>query len=78
MRCDGRVCARSRCERGLADHPDDRTRRSLTLIAKSLQCLANLSSFGVKEQYMVPMNDFMMARASDQRCSASGWNPQYA
>ena len=50
-----------------ADHPDDRTRRTLTLITKTLQCLANMSSFGVKEQFMSPMNEFLMARAGRAR-----------
>ncbi|KAI0223459.1 hypothetical protein L0F63_004339 [Massospora cicadina] len=41
------------------EHPDAKTLRTLTLLAKSLQCLANLADFGVKEPYMLQMNDFI-------------------
>jgi hypothetical protein len=41
------------------DHPKPRARRTLTLIAKSLQGLANMSSFGTKESWMEPMNTFL-------------------
>jgi hypothetical protein len=34
-------------------------RRTFTLLAKSLQGLANLSSFGAKEEWMEPMNTFL-------------------
>ncbi|KAF2748322.1 hypothetical protein M011DRAFT_457661 [Sporormia fimetaria CBS 119925] len=43
----------------LKDHPKPRARRTLTLIAKSLQGLANMSSFGTKESWMEPMNAFL-------------------
>ncbi|KAJ2801873.1 GTPase activating factor [Coemansia guatemalensis] len=33
--------------------------RTLTLLAKGLQCAANLSDFGAKEPYMHPMNNFV-------------------
>lgn len=36
--------------------PDPRAQRTLTLVAKSLQGLANFSSFGQKEPWMQPMN----------------------
>lgn len=36
-----------------------RARRSFTLIAKSLQTLANMASFGTKEIWMEPMNSFL-------------------
>lgn len=46
---------------GLArDFPDAKTARTLTLLAKTLQCLANLAAFGVKEPYMLDMNAFIM------------------
>ncbi|TID26799.1 hypothetical protein E6O75_ATG01292 [Venturia nashicola] len=41
------------------DHPKTNARRTLTLIAKSLQGLANLNTFGSKEQWMEPMNTFL-------------------
>ncbi|CAI6342411.1 unnamed protein product [Periconia digitata] len=43
----------------LKDHPKPRARRALTLIAKSLQGLANMSAFGTKEAWMEPMNAFL-------------------
>jgi hypothetical protein len=46
----------------LRDHPRPRAQRTLTLIAKSLQALANLSSIGKKETWMEPMNKFLTAQ----------------
>lgn len=43
----------------LPDHPQPKAQRTLTLIAKSLQVLANLSTFGQKESWMEPMNRFL-------------------
>ncbi|KAF4633594.1 hypothetical protein G7Y89_g4520 [Cudoniella acicularis] len=43
----------------LKDHPQPKAQRTLTLVAKSLQALANLSSFGQKESWMEPMNRFL-------------------
>ncbi|KAI9743918.1 MAG: hypothetical protein M1818_002652 [Claussenomyces sp. TS43310] len=43
----------------LHDHPRPKAQRTLTLIAKSLQALANLSTFGQKESWMEPMNRFL-------------------
>jgi len=43
----------------LRDHPLPKAQRTLTLIAKSLQALANLSTFGQKELWMEPMNKFL-------------------
>lgn len=43
----------------LRDHPQPKAQRTLTLIAKSLQNLANLSTFGQKELWMEPMNRFL-------------------
>lgn len=41
------------------DDPKPKARRSFTLIAKSLQGLANMASFGSKEHWMEPMNAFL-------------------
>lgn len=46
----------------LRDYPRPRAQRTLTLIAKALQALANLSNIGKKELWMEPMNGFLTAR----------------
>jgi hypothetical protein len=43
----------------LRDHPRPRAQRTLTLVAKALQKLANLSNFGKREEWMEPMNRFL-------------------
>lgn len=43
----------------LRDHPRQKAQRTLTLIAKVLQKLSNLSTFGKREEYMEPMNRFL-------------------
>ncbi|KAI9861556.1 MAG: hypothetical protein M1813_005166 [Trichoglossum hirsutum] len=61
----------------LRDHPQPKAQRTLTLIAKSLQGLANMSSFGAKESWMEPMNRFLNAHRQqfkdliDTICSVS-------
>ncbi|KAI9778425.1 MAG: hypothetical protein M1839_008071 [Geoglossum umbratile] len=61
----------------LRDHPKPKAQRTLTLIAKSLQGLANMSSFGAKEPWMEPMNRFLTAHRQqfkefiDTMCSVS-------
>ncbi|KAF1917623.1 hypothetical protein BDU57DRAFT_513972 [Ampelomyces quisqualis] len=61
----------------LKDHPKNRARRTFTLIAKSLQGLANMSSFGTKEAWMEPMNTFLTSHRQefkkylDDICSVS-------
>ncbi|KAG0259986.1 hypothetical protein BG011_002206 [Mortierella polycephala] len=60
------------------EHPEARAHRTLTLIAKSLQGLANLVNFGAKELWMVPMNDFIIENTQsfkdfiDLICMAEG------
>ncbi|QDS70713.1 hypothetical protein FKW77_002674 [Venturia effusa] len=49
----------------LKDHPKANARRTLTLIAKSLQGLANLNTFGSKEQWMEPMNTFLSSHRQE-------------
>ena len=44
-----------------ADHASEATARTLTLIAKIVQNLANMSEFGQKEDYMQCCNDFLVA-----------------
>ncbi|KAF3760841.1 hypothetical protein M406DRAFT_296294 [Cryphonectria parasitica EP155] len=46
----------------LRDYPRPKAQRTLTLIAKALQALANLSSIGKKEVWMEPMNRFLASR----------------
>ncbi|KAJ1912579.1 hypothetical protein IWQ60_009603 [Tieghemiomyces parasiticus] len=46
------------------ENPEPKVHRTLTLLAKSVQCLANLSEFGVKEPHMSPMNEFVMENSS--------------
>ncbi|KFA77267.1 hypothetical protein S40288_01250 [Stachybotrys chartarum IBT 40288] len=46
----------------LRDHPRPRAQRTFTLIAKALQKMANLSTFGKREEYMEPMNRFLGAQ----------------
>ena len=42
-----------------AEDVTPRTRRTFTLITKSLQTLSNMASFGIKETWMEPMNAFL-------------------
>lgn len=44
----------------LKDQPRQRAQRTFTLIAKALQGLANMTTFGSKEPWMEPMNRFLL------------------
>ncbi|SCV71837.1 BQ2448_4531 [Microbotryum intermedium] len=44
--------------------PDPKSQRTLTLVAKTLQGLANFSSFGQKEPWMLPINSFVQENTS--------------
>ena len=52
----------------LPDSPQPKAQRTLTLIAKSLQALANLSTFGQKEEWMAPMNKFLIGHRQALKC----------
>ncbi|KAL8729190.1 MAG: hypothetical protein Q9166_004929 [cf. Caloplaca sp. 2 TL-2023] len=43
----------------LKDHPRPQAQRTLTLISKTLNTLANIGTFGSKEPWMEPMNGFL-------------------
>ncbi|KAI9658160.1 MAG: hypothetical protein M1831_004007 [Alyxoria varia] len=45
--------------------PKPRALRTFTLVAKSLQNLANMNTFGNKEPWMTPMNDFLTSHRSE-------------
>ena len=66
------------------DNPRPRAQRTLTLIAKSLQGLANMTTFGAKERWMEPMNKFLQASRPefkafvDEICSVSTERPSQA
>ncbi|EPS36167.1 hypothetical protein H072_10250 [Dactylellina haptotyla CBS 200.50] len=49
----------------LKDHPGTHAQRTLTLLAKSLQGLANMTTFGVKEPWFEPMNEFLNEHSSE-------------
>jgi hypothetical protein len=49
------------------EYPNERSSRKLTLIAKTLQTLANFSKFGPKESYMKFMNDFVGKESENMR-----------
>ena len=49
------------------DLPPDRTKRTFTLVAKSLNVLASQGKFGAKEPWMEPMNKFLIASQNQFR-----------
>ncbi|RMD44719.1 hypothetical protein DV735_g240, partial [Chaetothyriales sp. CBS 134920] len=75
----------------LPEHVVDGTKRTFTLIAKSLNTLANMTRFGTKETWMEPMNKFLAASTnefklfidnicaiSSSQLTSSSLEPQYA
>ena len=48
------------------ENPEPRSQRTLTLIAKALQGLANMSRFGTKESWMAPMNEFLSVSTANR------------
>jgi len=48
-----------------SDHPRLRAQRTLTLITKALQTLANMTTFGSKEPWMEPMNAFLTSHRQE-------------
>ncbi len=66
------------------ENPRPRAQRTLTLIAKSLQGLANMSTFGAKEPWMEPMNTFLQTSRPefkafvDKICSVPSERPSQA
>lgn len=46
----------------MPDHPSDVTARNLTLVAKLLQNLVNMTEFGQKESYLIVCNSWIMAQ----------------
>ncbi|KAK9492250.1 hypothetical protein V1508DRAFT_462431 [Lipomyces doorenjongii] len=64
----------------IQDHPPARTQRTLTLLAKGLQGLANRTQFGTKEPWMEPMNKFLNSHVrefTDFINEISTWRSSY-
>eukprot|EP01129_Flabellula_baltica_P014571 TRINITY_DN700_c0_g1_i2.p1 TRINITY_DN700_c0_g1~~TRINITY_DN700_c0_g1_i2.p1 ORF type:complete len:730 (+),score=148.34 TRINITY_DN700_c0_g1_i2:368-2557(+) len=49
----------------VSEHPTPEVSRVLTLIAKTLQNIANLTEFGKKEPFMEPLNEYIVSRYED-------------
>ncbi|KAK9465015.1 hypothetical protein V1512DRAFT_287872 [Lipomyces arxii] len=63
----------------LQDHPPATAQRTLILIAKGLQGLANRTHFGYKESWMEPMNEFLnqhVHEVKDFIVEVSTWRTQ--
>lgn len=51
----------------IIEYPDERAARNLTLVAKTLQTLANFTRFQGKEAFMEFLNDFLEEEAPNMR-----------
>lgn len=51
----------------IQEYPSDKAVRTLTLIAKAIQKLANFTQFGGKEEFMVFLNDFVEDEMENMR-----------
>ncbi|XP_076436636.1 uncharacterized protein LOC143276119 isoform X3 [Babylonia areolata] len=49
------------------EYPEERAARNLTLIAKTIQTLANFTKFGAKEEFMTFMNGFIETEAANMK-----------
>jgi RAS protein activator-like 2 len=49
------------------EYPPEQAARTLTIIAKTIQTLANFTAFGAKEEFMTFMNDFVTREASSMK-----------
>lgn len=49
------------------EYPNEKAARNLTLVAKTLQTLANFTRFQGKENFMEFMNDFLEREASSMK-----------
>jgi hypothetical protein len=48
-------------------HAPQHTARTLTLVAKTIQCLSNLVQFGEKEPYMKDMNSLILDNLDEMK-----------
>jgi RAS protein activator-like 2 len=53
--------------RNVTEYPNEKAARNLTLVAKTLQTLANFTRFQGKENFMEFMNDFLEREASSMK-----------
>ena len=57
-----------RCaNRNIPEYPNEKAARNLTLVAKTLQTLANFTRFQGKENFMEFMNDFLEREAASMK-----------